>query len=261
MHRSTTDSPAPIVDVARVDDPDLSFVIVTYGTGRVLVDSIAAARDAALDAEVAFEVIVVDNLHPTEPLRSQRFLRLDTRGVRVIEPGSNLGFGGGCELGILHARADVICLLNPDVLGDGSWLRPLLDAIADPDVSVAAPVLVDPDGGVQEAGQRVLPTGWTVAARRPPADDSLMDVDFSSAACWVIRRDEHERLGGFDPAYHPAYFEDVDLAFRARRHGGRTVVHTGARLSHLSGGGTSETANPGAQHAEFVRRHPDIRWR
>ena len=76
-----------------------------------------------------------------------------------------------------------------------------------------------------------------------------------------MRRDEHERLGGLDPAYHPAYFEDVDLAFRARRLGGRTVVHGGARLTHLSGGGTSEAANPGAQHDEFARRHPDVRWR
>ena len=136
-----------------------------------------------------------------------------------------------------------------------------VDAVADPAVSIASPVLVDPDGGVQEAGQRALPTGWTTAARRPPDPGALADVDFASAACWVMRRDEHERLGGFDPAYHPAYFEDVDLAFRARQLGGRTIVHGDARLTHLSGGGTSETANPDAQHAEFVRGHPEIRWR
>ena len=258
--RVVTASPAPLVAIEPVDAPDISFVIVTYGTGRVVVDAVEAARVAAADAAVAAEVIVVDNRHPTADGRSRRHLALDTSGVLVVEPGSNLGFGGGCELGILHARAEVICLLNPDVSGDGAWLRPLLAALDDPSVSIVSPVLVEPDGALQEAGQRVLSSGWTTPNRVRPAD-RVVDVDFASAACWVFRRVDHERLGGFDPAYHPAYFEDVDLAFRARAMGGRTVVHGGTRLTHIGGGGTSEAANPGAQHDEFVRRHPDVRWR
>lgn len=259
VRRWTTSSPAPLVRIDHVDVPDVSFVVVAYGTGRVVVDAVDCARRAAEDAGVTAEVIVVDNLHPTAAGVAKRFLRLDTNGVTVLEPSRNLGFGGGCELGVLHSRAPVICLLNPDVSGDGGWLHPLLAALLDRTISIAAPVLVDPDGGVQEAGQRVLANGWTRPQRHPPA--GLADVDFASAACWVVRRDEHERLGGFDPAFHPAYFEDADLAFRARAMGGRIVVHGDARLTHLGGAGTPGSADPTEQHRRFLERHPEVTWR
>jgi GT2 family glycosyltransferase len=269
----TTASPAPQVDLTPAapttngGGTDVTFVLVTYGTGRVVVDSIAAAARAASAASVSTEVVVVDNPHPTEPNRARRHLALDTRGVRIVEPTRNLGFGGGCELGILHARSPSVCLLNPDVtdhdsLGgelDDGWLATLLGALDEPGVSIVAPVLLDSDGGVQEAGQRIGPDGWTAAGRLPSVH-GVVDVDFASAACWLMRRDEHERLGGFDAAFHPAYFEDADLAFRARSLGGRVVVHTDARLVHLVGTGTPGAADPTFQHDRFVARWPAIRW-
>jgi hypothetical protein len=61
------------------------------------------------------------------------------------------------------------------------------------------------------------------------------DVDYASAACWLTRRAVFNSLGGFDPAYAPAYFEDPDLAFTARARGlvsrlvvDRPVVHAHA---------------------------------
>jgi GT2 family glycosyltransferase len=259
IRRTLSASPAPIVGVEPADAPGISFVIVTFGTGRVVVDAIGVAVRAAEAARLTAEVIVVDNAHPTAPDVARRFLLLDTRGVTIVEPGRNLGFGGGCELGILHSRAPIVCLLNPDVSGDGAWLPPLLAAVLDRTNSIAAPVLLDTEGSVQEAGQRILADGWTVADRHPAA--GIAEVDFASAACWVVTRDEHERLGGFDPAYHPAYFEDADLAFRARELGGRVVVHGGSRLTHVGGAGTPGTADPTEQHARFLQRHPEVAWR
>ena len=64
------------------------------------------------------------------------------------------------------------------------------------------------------------------------------DVDYASAACWLMRRSMFLELGGFDPAYAPAYFEDPDLAFTARARGlasrlvvDRPVVHAHAVAS------------------------------
>ncbi len=262
-HRMTgrvTASPAPLARIEPVDaqdTPDVSVVIVTYGTGDVIVETIASI--AASTTVLRCEVIVVDNPHPSVPGRTAMELSLSTAGVRVVSPARNLGFGGGCEAGALAARADVLAFVNPDVVVPAGWLEPLVAALTEPHVAIAVPVLVDPDGAVQEAGQRLLADGATTPILDVP--DQLATVDYASAACWVMTARMHERLGGFDPLYHPAYFEDVDLALRARSMGFRCVVEPSVRVIHLGGQGTPDRAEPAsAQRDVLLDQWPDIRW-
>jgi GT2 family glycosyltransferase len=256
----TTASPAAVAAIAPCERPDVSFVIVAYGSGPILIETIESLSNSmpGIDAEL----IVVDNPHPKYPDRSVTELRLFTSGVHVIRPDRNLGFGGGCELGALHARADVLAFVNPDVTVSSGWLARLLATLADdPSISILAPMLRNRDGSVQEAGQRLYADGSTVPCTTPPVTEGVEAVDYSSAACWLIRSDEHERLGGFDSAYHPAYFEDVDLALRARSLGGRCVVDRGVSVIHHQGSGTPDKAMPAeAQRATLLTKWPDVRW-
>lgn len=239
----------------------MSIVVVAYGTGRLLIDSLASV--AATTDGVDVEVVVVSNPHPRLGQRSGTELRLFTAGVRLIEPDRNLGFGGGCEYGALVARGEVLAFVNPDVIAQPRWLEPLVGVVRDEDGPViAAPVMLEADGRVQEAGQSIAADGTTRAITGRPAPGSVVEVDYASAACWVMRRDEHEALGGFDPAYHPAYFEDVDLAWRCRERGGRCVVVGSSTVVHDRGRGTPDRAAPAdAQLAVFRRRWPEVAWR
>ena len=115
-------------------------------------------------------------------------------------------------------------------------------------VGIAAPVLVDRDGSLQEAGQLVYDDGCTAAMGGPevmPGDWGnafCRDVDYASAACWVVRRDEFLALGGFDERYRPAYFEDVDYAFRVEQSGRRTRLVVDVPVVHEHGSGASSEA-------------------
>ena len=133
-------------------EPLLSIVTVTYTTGPIIEECLAAVE--ATLTSTPHEVIVVDNAGAGRMPTSLR-LRLGTSGVRLITSATNLGFGGGNELGIAHARGTVLCLLNPDVIVRPGWAEPLLHCVADHEVGVAAPMLLDPDGSVQEAGQTI----------------------------------------------------------------------------------------------------------
>ncbi len=252
-----TASPAPLAHVAPAPHPTVSIVIVTYGTDAVVVDTIASI--VASTPSMPYEVLVVDNPHPTVTGRTAMELSLSTSGVRVITPDSNLGFGGGCELGALHATGEVLAFVNPDVVVTPGWLETLTGRLRDPDLAIVAPVLTNPDGSVQEAGQRLLPSGSTEPI--VVASDDLTDVDYASAACWVMSATTHEALGGFDPLYHPAYFEDVDLALRARSMGRRVAVDPAVRIVHLGGQGTPGEAPP-ASEQRYVLLHqwPAIMW-
>jgi len=256
----TTASAAPVAAFQAADAPLVSIVIVAYGTGPILAQTLASVATNTSD-DLAVEVIVVSNPHPELGQHSLVELRLSTRGVRVLTPETNLGFGGGCELGALHARGEFLAFVNPDVDVPPRWLEPLTEAAAsDESPIIAAPVLLNADGTVQEAGQLLSSTGVTSPLTAVPAEVS--EVDYASAACWVMTAETHARLGGFDPAFHPAYFEDVDLALRARSMGGRCVVVPTVQIVHHRGGGTPEAAEPAnAQRDVLLARWPEIAWK
>lgn len=258
---TTTASPSARATVAATSTPDASIVIVTYGTGPIVVDTIVSIADSLADSDLEVEVIVVDNPHPTRTDRSFVELSLFTTGVRVVRAESNVGFGGGCELGALFATAPVLVFLNPDVTVAAGWLEALTDTLRSESMpSIVAPVLVNTDGTVQEVGQTIDHLGETTPCLTASAE-RFVRVDYSSAACWVMTRDEHERVGGFDPDYHPAYFEDVDLALRARSMGGTCVVDTSVEVVHHHGSGTPDAPDPAfAQRDVLLAKWPRLRW-
>lgn len=252
-----TASPHPRVTVPDTPTPVVSFVTVTYGTGPIVVDMI---ESLVATCPLPCEVIVVDNAHPTRPGRSRAVLLAATSGVRLVEVGANLGFGGGCNTGIEHARGRLVALVNPDLVAQPGWLEPLVEVLdADPTVGIAAAVLLDPDGSIQECGQMLYADGTTAPRRVSPAGTDPVEVDHASAACWLMRTVDVSALGGFDEAFHPAYFEDVDLALRMRRAGRRVVVHPRSRVVHHSGTGTPDPPRPAfAQLDTLRRRWPDL---
>lgn len=251
-----TRSPRPTVTVPNHPEPALSVIIVTYGTGPIVVDGIRSLVESLADSETAYEVVVVDNEHPDRPHRAVSHLLLDTAGVRVVRPGANLGFGGGCNLGAERAGGAAICFLNPDVSVGSGWLQPLLDAV-ERGAAIAAPVLIDPDGSVQSAGHRLWGDASTAPITEAPSPDGA--PDYASAACWVLSRTTYDDLGGFDTSFFPAYYEDVDLALRARGHGG-TIVVGASRVVHHRGASTATTVVPDTtpQRNRLREKWPDL---
>ena len=229
-------SPDRAIDGAEVVADRMSIIIVTYGTGEVLEECLAAIAThtgAELGGRVRdYEVIVVDN--PPDDARSRTAERLRGRDdLRLIEAEHNLGFAGANNLGVAHCTGALVCFMNPDVVVGSGWLTPLVAALDAPDVVVAAPVLLNPDGSHQEAGQVLFSDGSTA----PLALEDAGRADYASAALWLVRRADHLGLGGFDQRYHPAYCEDVDYALRARAGGGRLSVVDTVSVTHARGSG------------------------
>jgi GT2 family glycosyltransferase len=232
--------------------PTVSIIIVTYGTGPIVIEALDAVAE---HTSTPHEVIVVDNL-PTDVSNRTANLLVDLVDIRLLVVNDNLGFAGGNNYGVEHARGDFLCFLNPDVIVGPGWLEPLVAALDDPVVGIGAPVFVNPDGSLQEAGRMILSDTFTTSVGGDRTAMFSRDVDYASAACWVVRRNDHDAIGGFDPHYHPAYFEDVDYALRMEAHGQRTrLVADVPVVHHLGHGSGRRAANAGqATHARFKRQ-------
>ena len=238
--------------------PVVSIVVVTYGTGPIVLEALdAVARHTPID----HEVIVVDCL-PVDPDTRTSTLLADRADIRLFAVDDNLGFAGGNEYGVEQATGEYLCFLNPDLVVGPGWLEPLLGALDDPAVGIAAPVFLNPDGSLQEAGQLVFsdtftaPVGGFDVLAGDRSNIFSRDVDYASAACWVVRRTDHDAIGGFDRHYHPAYFEDADYALRMEAAGKRTrlVADVPVLHHHGLGSGTRDAAVGQVTHARFKRR-------
>jgi O-antigen biosynthesis protein len=240
-----------------VDEPLVSVVMVTYGNWPLVRSALEKLADRT---DPVYEVIVVDSASPDE---TPERLRGEVEGATLVISEENLGFGGGSNLGADRARGRFLCFLNSDAMVETGWLEPLVEVLEqDPTAGAVVPMLLNPDGTIQEAGSVIDSVGWPLAFGRGESADSLAhrfrrEIDYGSAACVVVRRNEFTEVGGFDPAYGIGYFEDVDLSFKLKERGLKTIYEPRSRVVHeLHGSGTSQQARQRmiANRALFYRR-------
>jgi hypothetical protein len=64
-------------------------------------------------------------------------------------------------------------------------------------------------------------------------------TDFGAAACQLVCREDFLAVGGFDPVYAPAYFEDTDFCLKLATQSLRTVYEPAVRVLHGRYGSSS----------------------
>ncbi len=238
----------------------ISVVIPAYGRAemtRACVDALCASG-----SPVTTEIIVVDDGSP-EPIAPAL---AGVAILRVVRQETNQGFIAACNRGAQEAQGTHLLFLNNDTLAAAGLLAALLDVfLRAPDAGVVGAKLVFPDGRLQEAGCYVRPDGsaemiglWDQADR--PAYAFTREVGYVSGACLMIERACFAALGGFDPAYAPAYCEDSDLCYRVRALGKRVYFAPGAIVTHalsvsMRDASIDKAALVAANQAKFV-----VRW-
>jgi GT2 family glycosyltransferase len=220
-------------------------VIVTYNSAPVIEACLGALDRYAPD----FVVIVVDNASSDDTTeRVRRF-----KNACGINNKANMGFAAAVNQGVRVAdRADVILILNPDVELTAP-LGPLTEACRTHGMAAGQLAGVE---GVPQAGFAIrrLPTAtalifelfglnrlWPsnpVNRRYRCLDRDLEEpgpVEQPAGAFLTIRRDVWERLGGFDEAFYPVWFEDVDFCRRAIDSGCRIEYVPSVKALHRGG--------------------------
>src|SRR5205823_135115 len=96
------------------------------------------------------------------------------------------------------------------------------------------------DGSLQIAGALLARSGSTLELgygedARAAAYRFPRIVDYLSGACLLVRRSAFDEVGGFDPIYELAYFEDADLCLSLAAQGYRVVYEPRSIVTHVRG--------------------------
>jgi GT2 family glycosyltransferase len=221
----------------------LSVVIPNYNGERLLAQLLPQLLQSLASSGITSEIIVADDASSDAGVP---FLRDNFPSVKVVEGRENLGFGGNCNRGAAAANGEYIAFVNSDIALDGEPFTALLAMMdAEPEAFAAMPIIYAESlqrvENVQEVWlSRGLP--WL----RPLPDVPVENVDSVRTALigraleaplcgafFVCRRSSFVELGGFSPAFGKAYWEDVDLGFRAQRRGWKTLLCPQAAVRHL----------------------------
>ncbi len=175
-------------------------------------------------------VIVVENGSGDQSLTRLR----SVPGIdALIESPENLGFGGGCNLGIAHARnsgCNYVWLLNNDTNPMPDALMALHQRISmDPRIG-AVGSLIFRDMACTDlicwGGGNVSFLSGQPRQRRTPGP-----VNFITGTSMLLRLDALAQIGDFDERFF-LYWEDTDLCFRLRAAGWRLEVADASRVRH-----------------------------
>ncbi len=161
------------------------------------------------------EILVVDDASEDD---SRDMLAGEFPSVRVVALETNLGFGAACNRGFGEARHDMVLLLNSDMIVTPGSLQLLLEHFDAPDIFAAGPIYLGEGEDPANLGRRGGATRHQIGT---PAGGGL------------FRRSMFLELGGFDPLYHPFYWEDLDLGWNAWRSGKRIVYDTRCPFVHM----------------------------
>ena len=229
-------------------DPLVSIIILNYNGLEFLercIDSVARTRYPN------FEIIVVDNASNDASIATIEGKSSAKSDLTIVKNDFNMGFAEGNNIGARHARGDLLVFLNNDTEVPANWLDDLVTTAIDhnaagivlPRVISQASPYGDLVGNVDWLGNGVL-----IDMEAPPPDRThfcrgarelyCRDSEFETIAAgpaFMIKRKVWDQIGGFDPKYF-IYAEDIDLSWRARLMGHKTIVSKSSFVSHKIAG-------------------------
>ena len=235
-------------------------LIVNFRTGQLVVDCLES-----LISELPFlqggKVIVVDNASGDDST-AQIAAAINDRGwsgwAELIALPHNGGFAYGNNRALERVReidssfGTIVCL-NPDtVVRSGAITAMLGQFRASPRAGVVGALIENEDGVAQRAGHNfpsplgeleraaqlgLLSRGLSSADMPQPIAAQVRRFDWVSGACFAIRREVIEQIGGFDEGYF-LYFEETDFCLRAQRAGWTCWQVPQAVVVHFEGAST-----------------------
>lgn len=210
-------------------------VIVLNYNGRKFLDGCFSSLKKLIYSN--FEVVMVDDCSSDD---SVSYTAKKFPWVKILQNTKNMGACISFNRAVKITKAKLIVKIDNDVIVDKNWLKEMVEVIeSDPQIGVVGSKILNYDGkSIQEYGSNIDKTGYPMSYLylecQPKNLPNTMEVFYVSGCSMLFRKKVFEEVGMFDEKFY-IYKDDLDLCWRMKLFGYKTVVNLNSVLRHMSG--------------------------
>ncbi|MET3763086.1 glycosyltransferase [Sphingomonas sp. UYEF23] len=231
-------------------NPALSVIVPVHNqlefTARFLELAYYGAIEIKRRCGQTLEIIIVSNGSTDRTAE----LLAATKGIKYVDEAKALGYPGAANVGAAMATGELVLVVNNDIEFEPGVFADLVESYRSiPNCGAIGPRILSMDLTVQEIGAFIGGDGSTFGFARGErssynSNSGIDQVDYVSGCFLCLSRADFEHLGGFDDAFSPGYYEEVDLCFRLKKALGKSVfVNPDITITHY-------------EHASFMKGRP-----
>lgn len=190
-------------------------------------------------------IVVVDNGSDLADITELKAFLKNKKGITLLTNHRNLGFTGGVNTGIQWAiehDIEAVVLINNDAVVEPNWLKMLLDAMVTHNTSIVTGLLLNETGKkIDSTGEQYSIWGLPFPRSRGLKTNQALESGFvfgATGGATLYKTELFKEIGLFDESFF-AYYEDVDISFRAQL-AGHTVYYTNEAIAYHKQGATSK---------------------
>jgi len=213
----------------------IDLFVLNYNGSEYISKCLTSIVEAARVSSHECQLAVVENCSSDGSIE---VVHREHPSLPVIEMDQNLVLCSFNKV-VRDSRADIVFLLNNDLMVDPSFIDPIAKIFAEhKDAFLVAPKSYLLDGSYEAGRSRPFVTlGLFRTTCRFNGFEQFVDrqgMTFSSGFGGFDRQ-KFLQLGGFDDLYLPGRLEDVDIAYRAWRKGWKCYYEPKSVVHHIGG--------------------------
>ena len=193
------------------------FLTVNYYSTNLitkLIGSLSSSPDSN------YQVIIINN-----SLDDNSINDLQSKSTIIIDAEKNLGFGGGCNLGLQwifnQDKQGIVWIINPDAyLPENTLEKAQLFFNSYQQLSILGTIIYTPEQKIWFAGGRFIPENGAILEvdLLTNNDTDYINCDWVSGCSIIINLNKFSECPLFDHAYF-LYYEDFDFCRRYANQG------------------------------------------
>ena len=198
-------------------NPDITLVITNWNGKDLLRECLPSILKAvAFDSKRLYEIMVVDDCSTDDSLK---ILEEEFSDVKILKTPVNMGFQRANNYGIKKGDSRLVMPMNNDIKLDEDALFHLAEHFEQGNVFSVSGKFYGFDEKTFLYGNRggYFKNGHFYLYEKEPDDNS--QTLFACGGAFMVDRKRYLELGGFDNLYHPLYYEEIDLSYRALKRG------------------------------------------